>query len=123
MANNPRAFDARLREARQRAYLAAPTIAELFPTIDEVTVDLQFVLAGGKPHSSPYSRLFVPDMQAYFELHCPDRECTGGGFDLEPGIRATVNGRGSEKSGSLSCQGHKGREPCGISLNYRVTAK
>lgn len=123
MANNPRAFDPRVREARQRAYLSVPTLAQQIPGVEEIGVELRFMLATGQPHSSPHKRIFTPDMQAFFDLHCPDRDCTGGGFDLGPAIQAAVRARNPETSGTLQCQGVKARAPCGVSLNYSVTAR
>lgn len=123
MANNPRAFDPRVREARQNAYLAVATLAELLPAVDEVGIDLRFVLASGKPHSSPHRWIFVPDMQAFFELMCPERDCSGGGFDLSAGVDAAAKARDHEASGVLVCGGRKGREPCGLSLHYTVSAR
>jgi len=121
LANNPRAFDPRVREARQRAYLAVPTLAQQIPAVEEISVELRFTLPSGQPHSSPHTRIFMPDMQAFFELHCPDRDCTKGGFNIGPAIQAAV--RNQATSGRLQCQGFKGRDACGLSLQYSVNAR
>ena len=123
MANNPRAFDPRVREARQNAYLAVPTLAELLPDVEEVSFDLRFVLTSGKPHSSPHRWIFVPDMQAYFNLMCPERDCSGGGFDLAAAVQAAARAKGHEAAGTLTCGGKKGREPCGLALHYTVDVR
>lgn len=124
MANNPRAFDTRLREARQRAYLSVPTLAQHLPGVVELVVDLRFVLANGHPHSSPHKWIFLPDMQAYFDLMCPDRDCAGGGFDLGPAIHKAVRSRGRDAVGTLQCGGKvRGGERCGIALSYTIDAR
>ncbi|MDE2148999.1 MAG: hypothetical protein KGJ55_03995 [Gammaproteobacteria bacterium] len=123
MANNPRAFDPRAREAQQRAYLAVPTLAEQFPGVDEVSVELRFMLPGGQPHSSPHKRIFLPDMQAFFGIQCPDRDCSGGGFDLGSAIKAAARSKRRGASGSLQCQGVKAGDPCSVSLNYSVAIR
>lgn len=123
MANNPRAFDLRMREARQRAYLATATLAELHPGVDEIGVELRFMLPSGQPHSSPHKRIFVPDMQAYFEVQCPERDCVDGGFDLGAAVGTAVSDKKHEATGTLSCSGTRGREPCGLTLEYLVAAR
>ncbi len=123
MANNPRAIDARVREAHQRAYMSVPTLAEKIPGVTEIGVQLSFMLPSGQPHSSPHKRIFLPDMQAFFEIHCPDRDCMGGGFDLAPAIQAATRPKKAETTGTMQCQGAKGRTPCEISLRYDVDAR
>ncbi len=123
MANNPRAFDPRAREARQAAYESTPTLAERHPKVAEVGVSLQFTLPDGKPHSSPHRRLFMPDMQAFFDMQCPDRDCSNGGFDLEAAIDTAVRSRSRESSGRLDCKGKRNRDACGIALDYNVAVE
>jgi hypothetical protein len=120
LANNPRAFDPRAREARQTAYESTTTLAQRHPKVAEIGVELQFTLPGGKPHSSPHRRLFMPDMQAFFNVQCPDRDCSDGGFDLEPSVDNAVRSRNGRFVGQLACRGKRNREPCGISLDYSI---
>jgi hypothetical protein len=123
VANNPRAFDPRAREARQAAYESTPTLAERYPKVAEISVNLQFTLPGGKPHSSPHRRLFMPDMQAFFSVQCPDRDCSDGGFDLEQAAEAAVRSRNHEDSGQIVCKGKRNREPCNIALDYSIAVE
>lgn len=123
MANNPRAFDVRVREARQRAYLSVPTLAEHLPSVEELVVELRFFLENGKPHSSPHKWIFLPDMQAYFDLMCPERDCSGGGFDLAAAIRKAARPRDPETEGVLQCGGKVRGAPCGIALHYTIDAR
>jgi hypothetical protein len=120
VANNPRAFDPRAREARQAAYESTQTLAQRHPKVAEIGVSLQFTLPGGKPHSSPHRRLFMPDMQAFFDMQCPDRDCSNGGFDLETAIDAAVRSKSRESRGHIECKGKRNREACGIALDYSV---
>lgn len=121
MANNPRAFDTRVREARQRAYEQADTVARQLPQVAEMSVELRFVQESGQLFASPHTWIFLPDMKAYFELLCPERDCTDGGFDLEPAVRAAIRSKGRDASGVLQCRGRlRGSTPCGIALHYTV---
>jgi hypothetical protein len=123
VANNPRAFDPRAREARQLAYEATPTLSKRHPKVAEIGVSLQFTMPDGKPHSSPHRRLFMPDMQAFFEVQCPDRDCSDGGFDLSTAVDTAVRSKSHESSGRLECTGKRSRQSCGIALDYVVAAE
>lgn len=123
MANNPRAFDPRAREARQLAYEATPTLSQRHPKVAEIGISLQFTLPDDKAHSSPHRRLFMPDMQAFFDVQCPDRDCSDGGFDLNDAVDTAVRGRSRESSGRLQCKGTRSRQRCGIALDYVVTVE
>ncbi|TJY62801.1 hypothetical protein E4T66_03510 [Sinimarinibacterium sp. CAU 1509] len=123
MANHPRAIDPRVRESRQRAYLSVPTLARQMPSISEIAVELRFMYETGQPFMSPYRQIFVPDMQAYFEFQCPDRDCSGAGFDMTPAISAAVRAGKEEISGTLKCRGSKSRTPCSITLDYKVETR
>lgn len=123
MANNPRAFDLRAREARQLAYEATSTLRQRHPGVAEIGMSLQFTLPDGKPHSSPHRRLFMPDMQAFFDVQCPDRDCSNGGFDLNGMVDSAVRSKSHESSGRLECKGTRSRQSCGIVLDYVVAAE
>ncbi|MGH8223440.1 MAG: hypothetical protein ACREQZ_10760, partial [Woeseiaceae bacterium] len=55
-------LDAREREARHVRYLAAPTIAQTFPGVDELAVRMRFDDPEGKVKPQPYAQVFSPDM-------------------------------------------------------------
>jgi len=119
-------LEAREREQRQRSYLAAPLVSNLFPSVTELAVRFRFNDPEGKEKPQPYAQIFKPDMRAFFEFQCPLRECSGGGFDL-----SRVVPRFSRKSpnagGALVCEGQRKRphgdtSRCGLQLEYEVTA-
>jgi hypothetical protein len=127
MAQKPYVIESQQREARQRLYTAAPVLGELHPSVKELVVELRFVDPENKVHPSPHKRIFVPDMQAFFEFHCPLKDCTGGGFSLSETIQGGLSGRRSEISGKLSCEGKRKRESspdpcCRLELHYHATA-
>lgn len=123
MANNPRAFDARAREARQLAYEATTTVGRRYSRVAEIGISLQFTLPDGKPHSSPHRRLFTPDMQAFFDVQCTDRDCSDGGFDLSLAVDSAVRSDRHEVAGHLRCRGTRSRQECGIALDYAVSVQ
>lgn len=82
MALKPRVPDHPQRERRQRGYAGSTTVSERFTRLRELVFELRFTGADSKPLLSPYKQIHTGDMQAFFELQCPSRECSGGGFDL-----------------------------------------
>jgi hypothetical protein len=128
MALKPNALETRLREKRERQYLAAPALGEKFPSIEEVVVELRFTDPEGKVHPSPHKRIFVNEMQAFFEFPCPLRDCSGGGYSLSDTLMDALSRRRLEASGRLPCEGKRPREKgtstsCGLELHYRATVR
>jgi hypothetical protein len=127
MAQKSHVIESRQREARQQQYLSAPSLEQEFPTIKEVVVELRFVDPDNKNHPSPHKRIFVSDMQAFFEFHCPIKECSNGGFSLSETIMDGLSRRKSEMNGKMSCGGKWSRDKgpaqcCGLELHYHVSA-
>jgi len=127
MAQKPYVIDQRQRELRQRSYQAAPSVAELFPALEELAVELRFVDPDGKVRPSPFTRIFVPDMQAFFEFQCPLRECSGGGFDLSQEIPRALGKGTSADHAVIRCKGRRDRpssdeKHCLLELKFELTA-
>lgn len=127
MAQKPYVIESQQREARQKLYQAAPELGKKFPSFKEVVVELHFTDPEGKVSPSPLKRIFVQDMQAFFEFPCPLRECNNGGYSLSRTILESLSPRRTEYSGKMSCKGKRSRDkgtatPCDLELQYRVTA-
>jgi hypothetical protein len=128
MALKPHVLETRQREQRQRQYMAAPVIGEKFPSVEEVVVELRFTDPEGKVNPSPHKRIFVADMQAFFEFPCALRECTGGGYSLSTAIMEALTRRRGEVNGHMTCEGHRSREKgadpcCNLQLHYHATVR
>lgn len=127
MAMRSHTLDLREREQRQRDYLAAPLISEMFPGVAELAVRMAFKDPEGKEKPQPYAQVFAPDMRAFFQFQCPLRQCTGGGFDLSAAVPRLAR-KGSTSHGSLVCSGkrartHGGSGPCGLQLDYEAATQ
>jgi hypothetical protein len=64
-------------------------------------------------------------MQAYFEIECPLRDCTGGGFDLTAPVGRFLSDRRAETSGKASCSGDRKRDGvadhrCNLQVTYQL---
>lgn len=125
MAQKPHFVDVREREQRQRTYQAVPTVAEQFPTLDELAVEMRFLDPEGKVHPSPSRRLFAPSMQAFFDFQCPMRECSGGGYNMTTIVPRALTGKNPVTTGKMQCKGQRqrvgtGNSPCLLELTYEV---
>jgi hypothetical protein len=116
------------REKAQRLYSAAPVLSEQFPSVKELVVELRFIDPAGKATPSPHTRIFWPDMQAFFQFQCPLKECNDGGFNLGPLIPKALGKRNTEARGQVSCEGKRKREGvadpcCNLELHYHVSIR
>jgi hypothetical protein len=116
---------------RDRAFLlrrdraAAPVIRAVFPTIEQLRLELRFE---GSTASIPVPQTHVlhPPARAYFVFRCPYADCDGQ-FDLAAAISATLEVSSRHTEGVLACGGmrvcnHASRRPCQLQLHYAVTA-
>ena len=125
MALKPRAVDLQRREQRQRNYVSSTTVATQFPQVTEVALDLRFTTGPDKPLLSPYSQIYTADMQAFFELQCPSRDCAGGGFDLRTAVARAVQSPAKAGNGKLPCTGiatnaEVKKTKCPVEMTYEV---
>lgn len=125
MAMKPRAVDLQLREQRQRSYVSSVTVSTKFPRVAAVALELRFTTGADKLLVSPYSQIYTADMQAFFELQCPSRDCSRGGFDLQAAVQSAVSSRDKWGQGRLQCNGTavggEGRgAPCPVELSFEI---
>ncbi|MDP9141433.1 MAG: hypothetical protein M3O62_11655 [Pseudomonadota bacterium] len=122
MAYKPRAIDLKLREQRLHTYQTAQTISSCFPNLKHISLGVRFT---GADRLSPYKQIYTGDMQAYFHMQCPSKECEGGGFDLTKAITGAAKSRSRSASGDLQCSGvlsssAKRRDACPVTLSYDI---
>lgn len=126
MAMKPFAVDQRQRELRQRSYLAVPTLGKQFPKVEEIAIELRFVDPDKKLTLSPYKRIFVSGMQAFFDFQCPIKECNGGGFNPTAEISKALGKSSAPYRGTMTCSGKRDRgdagKCCELELQYQVVA-
>ena len=106
---------------------ASPTIAEKFPSLQSVTVDLGCYDAEGFVRSSQikYS-VNLDHAKSFFRVVCHNQECVRGDFDLSDALAQAVLARHTDASGEICCKGWRGHAtiesmPCGNILRYRLT--
>ena len=128
MAHKPRFTDQQQREQRQRGYEQSTTVSQQFPRVSELVLEIRFTGAQNKPLLSPYKQIYTGDMQAFFALQCPSKECAGGGFDLQAAVARAAGRPGGIGHEQMSCSGVRTDseargQPCPIEMVVDIEAK
>ena len=108
---------------RDRA--TAQLLREVFPTVQQLRIELKFEGPGASV-PTPQSHVLYPPARAFFEYRCPYSDCDGR-FDLDSAVKAALAGAAHRAEGVLECRGTRAgdrasRHPCLLRLVYEVTA-
>jgi len=113
------------RERLRRERTAAPPLREVFPTVQQLRLELMFE---GSTSSTPamQSHTLHAPARAFFEFPCPYADCDGH-FDLSAAVKAALADPSRRASGMLGCSGKRAvrvgaKEPCQLRLKFMVTA-
>lgn len=94
------------REQEQKRVNDSPTLADKFPQLKSLTVDLGYYGSDGVGRNSQIK--FMPNLEtarAVFRFDCPNDGCIGGDFDLSKELAEAVAHRRTHATGEISCQG------------------
>lgn len=106
---------------------ASPTLANEFPDLKSMTVDLGFYDIGGRACRSQIKyTVNLARAKSVFRFECENPECIRGGHDLSEMVAEAVANRSTNVTGEHSCRGWRSRTtinqtPCGKLLRYAIT--
>jgi hypothetical protein len=108
---------------RNRASALALRMA--YPSVQQLRLELSFESPSTHVPAAQ-SHLLYPPARAFFEFPCPHTGCDGE-FDLTAVVQHAVADKTHASQGTLVCSGlrafdHRSKQPCGLHLNYSVTA-
>jgi hypothetical protein len=112
-------------ERLRRSRASALALRAAYPSVQQLRLELKF--EGPSAHApAAQSHLLYPPARAFFEFPCPHADCDGE-FDLTAVVQRTVADKAHASHGTLMCSGsrafdHRSKQPCGLHLNYSVTA-
>ena len=94
---------------RQYQYMrmsVAKTISERYPDIDHVDVEasLDFRTAVCPTTPKEHKFMMLPDHKIHLYYDCPNRDCTGSGFDFTSALEDCLRSK-KEVTGSIRCNG------------------
>lgn len=106
---------------------SASTLAETFPELKSLTVDLGYYDPEGLHRGSQIK--YTVNMQfekSVFRIACHNHECVRGDFDLSSALANAVTARLDTVSSEMCCQGWRSRPtidtvPCHNILRYKLT--
>lgn len=120
---------AKRQERRERLLSSRATaraLREVFPTVQQLRLDLLF-RSPGPSTPAMQSHTLHAAARAFFEFPCPYADCDGQ-FDLSAAVRTTVADPTHRATGELECAGKRAvrvgeSELCALHLSYTVTAR
>src|SRR5262249_39577466 len=121
---NPRA-EYRLRQIQRAS--DSVSLAEKFPNLKSLTVDLAYFEADGLTRNGALRyKVNLQHAKSVFSFVCPSRECFGGDFDLSEAVAGAVSRRKKIVEGERQCHGNQTRPnqapvPCHYLLRYKLT--
>jgi hypothetical protein len=105
----------------------SPSLAEKFPRLKSLTVDLGYFGEEGVTCSSQIKyTVTLEHAKSVFRVGCHNQECVRGDFDLSEVIATAVAEKRKLVTGELCCQGWRNRAgidtvPCRNLLRYKLT--
>ncbi|HUN26180.1 MAG TPA: hypothetical protein VMU67_07715 [Steroidobacteraceae bacterium] len=109
---------------RDRA--AARPLRGVFPAVERIRVDLNFLETAVSPPGAQ-SHAMHPPARAFFEFLCPHADCDGG-FDLSNVANSVLMRASTRATGTLECKGTRPstgmtKQPCGVRVQYTILAQ
>lgn len=107
--------------------LSSPPLAEKYPRLKSLTVDLGYFGEEGSACSSQIKyTVNLEHTKSIFRVGCHNQECVRGDFDLSEVIATAVSSKKTSVAGELCCQGWRNRAgidsiPCHNLLRYKLT--
>jgi hypothetical protein len=116
----------RLEERRLRRLVREASAGKLLERAPELTsLSLAFHLKclDDPVEDTRWVRRVVPvQASASFDVPCPDRSCSEGGYDLTEEVLAALAAGAARFEGERACRGTRASEPCRRRLRYVATA-
>jgi hypothetical protein len=114
------------REQLLRRRVAAGTLGNAYPDVEQVRVELRFATSASAVPASQRHALY-PSAPAYFEFPCPFGDCDGS-FDLNGVASPLLKNSDSQADGTIGCSGSRicsgmTRQPCSLRADYWITAQ
>jgi len=123
---SPAAARQQRREQWRRDRAAALALRIVFPTVQQLRLELTFQDAPSCT-PAPQSHVLHPPARAFFEFPCPYADCDGQ-FDLTGAVNDALTHPAHQAQGVLECSGMRptqnigSKQPCQLHLNYTVIA-
>ena len=114
-------------QQQNQLVISSPSLAEKYPRLKSLTVDLGYYGEEGVTRSSQIKyTVNLEHAKSVFHVGCHNQECVRGDFDLSEAIATAVQAKKTSISGELCCQGWRNRAgidtlPCHNLLRYKLT--
>jgi hypothetical protein len=114
------------REQEKQRVMDAPTMADKFPQLKALTLNLAYFNPAGLSKNAQVK--FMPNLanaRAVFRLDCPNNGCIGGDFDLTDALAEAIAHHRTTVSAEACCEGWQSKTTidkvrCGNILRYTM---
>ena len=97
---------AKYQEQQGQRVKDAPTLAEEFPRLKSLTVNIQYFDSDAPANSHPLKfAVNVQNAKSVLRFHCPNGECIRGDFDLTKKLANAVKRHSTALTGEMPCPG------------------
>jgi hypothetical protein len=118
---------AEFRKKESQRMLEAPSLADQFPKLKRLKVDLAFHAVASAASSSDVKYLVnLGHTKSVFRFDCLNNECVRGDFDLSEPLAQAVAAHKTIAMGELHCQGWHSKDTihqvrCSRVLRYKIS--
>ena len=116
------------RQNQNQRVNASATLAEQFPELTALIVDLVYFSRGSFTRNSEIKfTVNLAHAKSLFRFNCPNDQCVGGDFDLSAELAKAVEKHRTNLAGEVICQGWRsqteiGQERCLNTLRFKLSA-
>jgi hypothetical protein len=99
------------RQKENQRVLESPTLADKFPKLKSLKVELEYFTPDGANRSShiKYS-VNLSHAKSVFRFDCVNRECIRGDFDISEDLAKAVKKRAKVVNGEMRCDGWRNKD-------------
>jgi len=118
---------AEYRQQEQQRIKDSASLADKFPLLKSLTVDLAYYGPEGVTRSSQIKYVVnLANAKSVFSFACPNNECVRGDFDLSAELVNVVAARRTTATGEMRCQGWRSKSTidtvhCHHILRYKLS--
>lgn len=100
-----RQTDIRKRALKEEQRKSAGLLADMFPTVSSIVVDLAYAKKSESPALMKRTVYYYPETYAFFHIDCMTKHCENGGYDLTQIVSDLIEKNGGSGEGEMSCSG------------------
>ena len=121
MRHQKRGARAEYRQQESQRTLNSVTVADKFPQLKSLSVDLSYFNPDGHSQNNEIKyTVNLANAKSVFRFDCPNSECVGGDFDLSQALTTAYGEHRTTAVGEARCQGWRSKHTIGTVYCHNV---